>query len=63
MGETFVRYVINQKIERAKELLERTNLSVYEISEQLGYDNQSYFNKTFKSVEGVTPSEYKNGIS
>ncbi|MBS4210171.1 AraC family transcriptional regulator [Bacillus sp. FJAT-50079] len=63
VGETFVKYVVNLKMKRAKELLEQTNYTVYEISEQLGYDNQSYFNKIFKASEGVTPIEYKNGVS
>ncbi|GAB2676704.1 AraC family transcriptional regulator [Paenibacillus thermoaerophilus] len=58
-GETFIEYVTRMKMERAKELLDQTNLSVNRICEMLGYDNQSYFIKTFKSATGHTPLEYR----
>ncbi|MGP4041509.1 response regulator transcription factor [Gracilibacillus sp. D59] len=59
MQITFVEYVKQRKVERAKELLELTNDSVGHICEQLGYDNQSYFIKIFKKLEGCTPLEYR----
>lgn len=62
VGETFVKYVVNMKMNRAKELLDQTNYSIIEISELLGYDNQSYFNKTFKGSEGISPIEYRNRL-
>jgi YesN/AraC family two-component response regulator len=62
VGETFVKYVVNMKMNRAKELLDQTNYSILEISELLGYDNQSYFNKTFKGSEGISPIEYRNRL-
>jgi len=58
-GETFIEYVTRMKMERAKELLDQTSNTVGEISELLGYDNQSYFIKTFKTHAGVTPMEYR----
>ncbi|XEC96217.1 helix-turn-helix domain-containing protein [Paenibacillus tarimensis] len=58
-GETFIEYVTRTKMERAKELLDQTSLAVSKICEQLGYDNQSYFIKTFKSHTGVTPLDYR----
>jgi len=58
-GYTFIEYVTCKKIERAKELLDQTNRPVNEICEMLGYDNQSYFIKTFKNQVGVTPTEYR----
>jgi len=58
-GINFIVYVTRQKMELAKELLDGTRLTVGEICEQLGYDNQSYFIKTFKSHVGVTPNEYR----
>ncbi|SDC63622.1 two-component system, response regulator YesN [Paenibacillus sp. UNCCL117] len=60
-GETFIEYVNRMKVNRAKELLDQTNLSVAKIGEALGYDNHSYFIKMFKSVAGFTPQEYRNG--
>ena len=47
------------KMNRAKELLDQTSHSIGKICEMLGYDNQSYFIKTFKNIVGVTPSEYR----
>ncbi|MFD0695191.1 response regulator [Paenibacillus sp. GCM10027628] len=58
-GETFIEYVSRMKVERAKELLDQTNMSVAKICESLGYDNHSYFIKMFKTVAGVTPLEYR----
>ncbi|RAV05085.1 helix-turn-helix domain-containing protein [Paenibacillus sp. YN15] len=62
-GETFIEYVNRMKVERAKELLDQTSLSVAKIGETLGYDNHSYFIKMFRSVAGTTPQEYRNGNS
>mgnify|MGYP001428721842 CR=1 FL=1 len=58
-GVTFIEHITKQKMERAKELLDQTSHSVGEICELLGYDNQSYFIKTFKAHAGVTPVEYR----
>lgn len=58
-GLTFIEYVTDRKIDRAKELLDQTNYYVSEICEMLGYDNQSYFIKTFKAQTGLTPTEYR----
>ncbi|WP_311198827.1 helix-turn-helix transcriptional regulator [Paenibacillus hexagrammi] len=59
MGETFIEYITRMKMERAKELLDQTTHSVGKICELLGYDNQSYFIKIFKTHSGVTPLEYR----
>ncbi|WP_028390909.1 response regulator transcription factor [Bacillus cihuensis] len=61
VGENFVKYIVNLKMKRAKELLDQTNYTVIEISELLGYENQSYFNKTFKAFAGIAPIEYRKG--
>ena len=58
-GETFTDFVIRMKMDRARELLDTTEYSVGQIGDMLGYDNQSYFIKTFKSTVGVTPMEYR----
>ncbi|MCM3726611.1 response regulator [Neobacillus cucumis] len=59
VGENFVKYVVKLKMNRAKDLLEQTNYTILEISDMLGYENQSYFNKTFKGSEGIAPIEYR----
>ena len=48
------------KIDVAKVKIIKTNLTIAEISWQLGFNNPSYFSKTFKRFCGVTPNEFKN---
>lgn len=57
-GENFVEYVTRLKMEKAKELIDQSGLTVEEVSSTLGYDNKSYFLKCFKTYTGLTPSEY-----
>lgn len=49
------------KIDVAKVKIIKTNLTIAEISWQLGFNNPSYFSKIFKRFCGVTPNEFKNG--
>lgn len=56
----FNEYVAMQKIERAKELLKQGQFKVYEIAEQLGFENAFYFSRVFKKFEGCSPREYLN---
>ena len=58
-GETPKRYALKIKIERAKELLSHSNLSVGEISVNLGFSNQSHLTRVFRDVVGVPPLEYR----
>lgn len=56
-------FINQEKIEFAKYLLTSTDLSLLEITINLGYSDQSYFTKVFKKYTKKTPSEYrKNGI-
>lgn len=54
-----MKYVIRHRIEYAKLLLGSTPLSVKEIGFQCGFQDTSYFVKTFHKHMGITPSEYK----
>lgn len=58
-GDPFKNYLLNQKIEYAKQLLENTGLTVGIIASKVGYDNFSYFSKMFKKKEGMTPQDYR----
>jgi two-component system response regulator YesN len=60
-GENFIEYVTAIRIEKAKELLEQSNLSMKEICAQIGYADPNYFSRTFKKNVGLTPTEYKEG--
>lgn len=59
MGMSVWNYLTVVRLQRAKELLERTQLRSYEIAFQVGYDNPSYFSKVFKKYENMTPNEYR----
>ena len=56
-------FIIREKMEAAKELLARTELSVGAIAVRVGYENFSHFTRTFRQVEGVTPMEYRKKAS
>lgn len=52
-------YVKFAKIERAKALLQNTELSVLEIAEQLGFATRSYFGRSFRAVTGMSPTQFR----
>lgn len=56
---TFEQFIINQKIERVKELLVYDELSLKEISFRLNYSSIAYLSNQFKKVTGMSPSEFK----
>ena len=58
-GITLEKYVILQRIERAKELLAYNELSLNEISDKLSYSSVQHLSLQFKKITGITPSEYK----
>lgn len=59
-GEKFIDYLNHVRIEKAKELLETTNLKVYQVSKTVGYENAKYFFRIFKKKTGMTPEQYQN---
>ena len=58
-GENFIEYLTNIRIDKAKELLEKSDLSMKEICAMCGYSDPNYFSRTFKKNVGLTPTEYK----
>ena len=58
-GITIEKYVILQRVERAKELLEYNELSLSEIADKLFYSSVQHLSQQFKKVTGLTPSQYK----
>ncbi|MBR5422133.1 MAG: response regulator [Lachnospiraceae bacterium] len=58
-GENFIEYLTNLRIEKAKELLSGSELSMKEICAQCGWQDPNYFSRTFKKNVGLTPTEYK----
>jgi AraC family transcriptional regulator of arabinose operon len=59
VGLSPMAYVEQQRIERAKQLLTMTSLSVKEISRQVGYETQFYFSLRFKRATGASPTDFR----
>lgn len=64
LGVTIPEYINQVRVRHAKELFERTTLSVQEVSASVGITDSFYFSKTFKKLVGVSPNQYKkqNGV-
>jgi AraC family transcriptional regulator len=58
-GVTIEKYIINQKIERVKELLVYDELTLSEIAFELGYSSVAYLSGQFKKITGLTPGHFK----
>ncbi|MGG5373216.1 helix-turn-helix domain-containing protein [Enterococcus sp. AZ196] len=58
-GKNLPHYINEKKIEDAQKKLVLTELSISEISDQLSFSNQSYFQKIFKNIVGITPLNYR----
>lgn len=58
-GTTIEKYIINQKIERVKELLVYNELTLSEIADALGYSSVAHLSGQFRKVTGLTPSYFK----
>ena len=59
-GDTPIRYLINIRLDKAKELLESsTDLNVREIADSVGYDDAYHFSKLFKKRFGISPTAVK----
>jgi two-component system, response regulator YesN len=58
-GDSFVVYLKRIRINKAKDLLEKTEYMVYEISEKVGFKNAKQFNNVFRELEGIAPLEYR----
>lgn len=61
-GLSPINYLIERRIEEAKNLLETTNYSVSKISDIIGFSSQSYFSQTFKKEMDMTPNQYRKRI-
>ena len=57
---TILNYLTRHRIHRAMKLLRDCRMKVYEVAEQVGYRDITYFSATFKKVAGVSPSEYQD---
>ena len=59
MGMSFVTYLNDYRLEAAAKLLPITDDNVLDIANACGFDNLSYFNRSFKKKYGITPGKYR----
>ena len=58
-GYSILQFIAEQRINLAKELLEKTDYPVTVVANTVGYSNYSYFTKIFKNNTGYTPVAYR----
>ncbi|MBB6729541.1 response regulator transcription factor [Cohnella zeiphila] len=58
-GRTFLEYLTETRIAKAKEMLGDVKYKIYQVSYQVGYKDPVHFTKLFKKQMGVTPKEYR----
>lgn len=58
-GATISNYIMRRRVSLAKTLLESTDMKVASVAIDVGFDDLSAFNRSFKIVTGITPSQYR----
>jgi len=61
MKQTFVEYLTQKRMERAKELLRQTEKRTAEVAAEVGYKDPHYFSFVFRKTQGCTPRDYRTG--
>ncbi len=59
-GDTFVRVFTRLRVEAAKSLLRSGKYSVKEVGSMVGFNDQAYFARVFRRLEGLSPSEFRD---
>jgi len=59
-GRTIENFIIQQKVEKVKELLKYGELTINEIAFELNYSSPQYLSNQFKQVTGLRPSQFRN---
>lgn len=60
MDQTFIEYLTELRMKKAKELLRCTDMRSGQIALKIGYKDSHYFSFLFKKTQGCTPSDYRN---
>jgi two-component system response regulator YesN len=57
---TYLAYLVQLRMDTARELLRMTDLKSFEIAERIGFSDANYFSNSFKKYTGYSPSEFRN---
>ena len=61
-GRPPIRYLIDLRITRAKQLIREENLNMTQIAASLGFHSVHYFSRYFKKATGLSPTQYANTV-
>ncbi|MET3547064.1 two-component system response regulator YesN [Paenibacillus favisporus] len=61
-GDTYLNFLTQIRMNKAKELLERTDLKVYEVCQRVGYSDPQHFARMFEKVAGCKPRDYRKNL-
>lgn len=59
LGMTISEYKLHKRIEKASDLLEKTEIPIKDIAEATGFNDQNFFAREFKKVKNCTPTQYR----
>ena len=62
MGVNFKEYLTRIRLDKARDLLRKTDNRIYEVASSVGYPDQKYFCEIFKKRTGMTPREYRKDV-
>jgi AraC family transcriptional regulator len=62
IGKSPHQYVLQSRIERSKQLLKQPALSIAQVAQGVGFQNQSHFTTAFRRIVGCTPKAYRDQV-
>lgn len=62
-GESLGNFITHLRLEKGKELIQNTDLTISEVCYRIGFSSRSYFSKSFSERFGMLPSKYKNSLA
>jgi AraC family transcriptional regulator len=63
IGKTPHQYLIQQRVERSKQLLQRQDIAIGDVALQCGFNSHSHLGKWFRKLIGITPKSYRQVVS
>lgn len=61
LGQSPYQYLLQQRVERAKQLLKQTDQAIVDIAFECGFNSHSHLSKQFRQMTGITPKAYRTG--